>query len=449
MNRVALCGCVPAGLGAFDFGFLALAAPRIAPELGASGAAYPWLFGASSFAYGAAVMPAAVATTRRGAVSMLAAGLCGSALGMVLFASAPGLAVALAGRAVFGVGGALAATAGIALLAGIAGEDLRRRAFAALGGAVAAGFAAGALLAGVGEWRVVMTVATTLVLAAALATARLPRADGDRSPPRGAGAPRGGATFHARPRAHDAGPLRGGALLSAAILACAAGSALMGASAAPLRAAAAAALVTAAVLAVAAVRRAAGWLPADRAPLAAVLAAGAATTASGVGATILLGQALADRELPTALLAIFGLGVLPGAALAARVSASASASAALGAGLSLQALALAATAAALAAHCATALLALVVVAFSIGHVAANGGAAEAVAALADGPPAPLASLLVASQYVGGGLGSLVAVAVAASAGPSAGVALAAALAGLGALAAAMTARAPRGRQAAL
>ena len=80
MRRLALCACVPAALGAFDFGFLAQAAPTFAPRLGAGGAATPWLFSASSFAYAAAVLPASRATAALGPSRALAAGLAASAV---------------------------------------------------------------------------------------------------------------------------------------------------------------------------------------------------------------------------------------------------------------------------------------------------------------------------------------------------------------------------------
>src|SRR5207253_1094895 len=70
---------------------------------------------------------------------------------------------------------------------------------------------------------------------------------------------------------------------------------------------AAAGLVAGAALALAARRRAAGWLPARRAVLLVACLAGAATTASGVGATIVLGRSLAIEQAP-GMLAVFGLG---------------------------------------------------------------------------------------------------------------------------------------------
>jgi MFS family permease len=254
-------------------------------------------------------MPAAAVTGRLGAARTLALGLSAAASGASLLALAPGLAAALTGRVLFGVGGAIAATAAIALLASIGDDATRSAAFAGLGGAVAGGFATGALLAAVPAWRIVVLFSAAVAVAAGLVAARLP--DATPGPRR---------------------DLRGAPLLSAAIVAAAVG--IVGVDDAV--AWAAVTFAAAAILATWAVRSAAPWLPPHRSALAAVCAAGAATTASGVGATILIGAALAERGLPTALLCVFAAGVVPGAAPAAR----AGPPVALGVGLALQAVAL-------------------------------------------------------------------------------------------------------------
>ncbi len=164
MSRVALCGCLPAALGAFDFGLLALAGPRIAPTIGADGAAYPWLFSSASFAYGAAVMPAAVLTSRLGPPRALATGLAGAAAGALTLAAARDLVPALAGRVIAGAGGALAATAGLALLSAIADPPARRAAFAGVGSAGAAGFAVGALAAASAQWRFALVAVAAVAI---------------------------------------------------------------------------------------------------------------------------------------------------------------------------------------------------------------------------------------------------------------------------------------------
>jgi MFS family permease len=413
MTRATLCACVPAALGAFDFGLLALAGPRVAEETGVAGAAYPWLFSASSFAYGAAVMPAAALTGRLGPGRALAIGLAGTAAGATALALAHGLAVALVARVLFGSGGALAATAAIALLTAVADDAGRRTGFAALGGAVAAGFAAGAVLAGVDGWRHVVLVAAATALVAAVAVAHLP------APPR-----------------PPSPALRGAALLTVAIVTAA--GAIVGIDRgwawAPI------VLVLAGGLAIVALRRSTRWLPSRRPELGAACLAGAATTASGVGAMVLLGPALLGAQLPGALLGIFGLGVLPGAWIARQAIAKAAALNAAAAGLALQALALATLALVLRGGAVGPSVAATVALFGTGHVVANAAAAAAVAELAAGRPAPAAGLLIAAQYVGGGIGALLMTDIAGGYGATVGVLAAALLAALGAAPAVVTTR---------
>jgi MFS family permease len=376
VSRIALCGCLPAALGAFDFGLLALAGPRVAPQVGVDGAAYPWLFSSASFAYGSAVMPAAVLVGRLAPPRALAIGLAAVAAGAVTLAAARGLVPALAARVIAGAGGALAATAALALVSAIADPAARRAGFAAVGSAVAAGFAAGALAAATAHWRLVLVGVAAFTIAVATVAAGLP---GER--------------------ASGQGTLRGVRPLSAAIVAAAVGVAAADA-------AVAAAAIAAAVVLAGAGMRAADWLPAARGPLVAVCVAGAATTAGGVGATIVLGSELATRDWSPAWMATFGLGVLPGAALARRLGRRRGERAGLATGLTLQASALSLVALALAIAFDLPTLLATVVMFAIGHVAANSGAAAAIARLARDRVAPLAALLIAAQYVGAGVGPL-------------------------------------------
>jgi MFS family permease len=398
VTRTTVCACFPAALGAFDFGLLALAGPRIAPALGVTGAAYPWLFSASSFAYGAAVMPAAALTGRLGPPRVLALGLALAAAGAGTLAGSSGLVTTLAARAVFGVGGALAATAALALLAAVADGAGRSAGFAMLGGAVAAGFAGGALLAAVDQWRPVLLAACVAALVVALASARLPSAARERP-----------------------GVMPGTARLTAAIVLAAAAIAAAetgGWAALPLAASLA--------LALAALRQAATWLHPGGVRFAAACLAGAATTATGVGATILIGPALTAERLPTALLGLFGLGVLPGTWLAHRLAASAGPATAASAGIALQGLALTAVAVTFAMGAPLPAVAAALVCFGVAHVVANAGAAAA--ALMGPASAPSAALLIAAQYVGGGVGPLATTAVAAAHGFAPAVLAAAAVA---------------------
>jgi MFS family permease len=417
MTRVLICGCLPALLGAFDFGFLALAGPRLAPSLGVAGSAYPWLFSTSSFAYGAAVMPAVALTARMGPARVLALGLAGVAAGAGTLAATSGLASTLVARALNGAGGALAAIAALALLAAIAREDQRRTAFAALGGAIALGFAAGALAAGIEQWRVVLGAVGVIALASASLAASL-RPGGGSANARGATSGWGTPASVVR--------LRGGGRLTVAILCGAAG--IAGADAREWWAIPA--LGLAAGLGVAALRRATDWLPPHRTALAAAVAAGAATTASGVGATILIAGALATHHLPGALLGAFGLAVLPGSSLASRLSQAVGARGTAAIGLAVQALGLIAVAAALTAGATPVVVAILV--FATGHVVANGGSAATVAEAAGAPAAPAVGLLIAAQYLAGGIGPLAATAIAAAHGAQVGIVAAAVLALVGA-----------------
>jgi MFS family permease len=411
MTRAALCACVPAALGAFDFGLLALAGPRMAPALGVTGDAYPWLFSASSFAYGAAVMPAAALTARLGPVRALVLGLVGLALGVAALAVSWGLAATLAARVVFGLGGALAAIAALAVIGGRGG---RATGFAALGGAVAVGFAAGTLIGAVTAWRLVLLIVAAFVLVAAATAARLPGRRRTSTGSAVAGSP-----------PTPTGGMRGAAPLTAAIV-------LVAAAVATADAGSWAALPLSgcAVLSFLAFRRRAPRV-ADGAGLAAACFAGAATTATGVGATILIGPALTDQQLPSSLLAVFGLGVVPGALLARRLVERAGPPTAASAGIALQALALVAVALAFAAGAPALAVAAALVCFGAAHVAANAGAAAA--ALRSRPAARSAALLIASQYVGGGVGPLATASIADAHGAPTAILAAAGVAAVGAV----------------
>jgi MFS family permease len=443
VNRSVALGCSATFVGAFDFGFLTLAAPALDRDLDL-GAAYAWIFGAGSLAYGASVMPAGSLARRISPHRVLAAGLLLAATGATVVACAGGQVAALAGRALFGVGGGIAAAPAIALLAAIEPAPLRRAAFARLGGAVAVGFTLGVLLAAtVPSWRAVLLAFATLL--AALATlARNPRPTSERgqAPFRGAHNPRpaserGQAPFRG---AHNPRPAseRGQAPLGGAAAAggawwfgaatAAATAALALAGAAPLLGVAA--LGVAGVLARAAWRRAADWLPPARGATLAICAAGAATTASGVGATVLLGREMGDGH--GLLLAAFGAAVPPAMTLARRLARRHGPRRSAAIGLSLQAVGIAGLGVALDRPLALAVPLLV---FGAGHVIANAGTADAVTALAGAHAAPAGGLLVTAQFAGGGAGSLLILAVADAATPATAFALAAFIAAVGALAA--------------
>ncbi len=177
--------------------------------------------------------------------------------------------------------------------------------------------------------------------------------------------------------------------------------------------------------------RAVAWLPIARRRLVTVCVAGAAITAGGVGATIVLGTEMAAREWSPAWMATFGLGVLPGAALARRLGQRRGARAGLAAGLWLQAVALSFSALTLSLAFGRLALLASVVAFAVGHVAANSSAAAAITDLARDHVAPLAALLIAAQYVGAALGPQLTDALATASGTSAAIASGAVLTAAG------------------
>jgi DHA2 family methylenomycin A resistance protein-like MFS transporter len=402
--RAAALGCAGILLGALDFGFMTLAGPAIDRGLDL-GAAYPWLFAASSLAYGATLMPAGSLVERLGAGAVFRAGLVLYAGGLAVTALAPAVGVLLAGRALLGAGGGALIPAALALLAGVEVRSGRRLAFAGSGGAVATGFVGGVLLGafaapGIGwRWALLALCPPVLLLAP------LARGVGRRAAPAAA-----------RPA--------GALAIAASAVATAAGLSVVGH--APF--ACAAALAVAAVLAGVGLRRAArspgGWLPARarRRGLAAGVAAGAATTASGVGGAALLGRALpgAAELSPAAtglVLATFGLAV-PVAVPAARALGGAlGAAGCCGAGLAIQAAALGGLA--VIPLTAPGAVAAGVALFGAGHVTANAGAAQAVMDTATGRPGPLGGLLATAQYAGAGAGALIVLAAAGGDAPTA------------------------------
>jgi MFS family permease len=398
--RPAVLGCAGILLGALDFGFMTLAGPAIDRDLHLGGA-YPWLFSAGSFGYGAVLMPAGRLVERSGPYAVLRAGLSLYVGGLATAVIAREPAVVLVGRALVGIGGGALTPAALALLAGV--PVRRGLAFASSGGAVAAGFVSGVLLGSIVVEAVGWRWALLALCPPILALAPLTRGVGESAAP-------------ATPSACEpAGAL---AIGGAAILVAAGLSVADRASAA-----CACALGAAAAIVRAALRRAGGWLPAG-AParrLAAVCVAGATTTASGVGAAALLGRALPQVGGLSAAqaglaLAAFGLAI-PLAVPAARALAGALGPAAsCGIGLAGQAVALAALAAL--PLTVPAAVVVAIAAFGAGHVVANAGAAQAAMELAR-RAGPTAGLLATAQYAGAGIGALVILAIAGGDAPTA------------------------------
>jgi len=407
MSRQTLCGWAPAFAGAFDFGFMALGAPAIDSELDL-GVAYPWLFSAASLAYGAVVMPGAALAERVSRQRVLAGGLALAAAGAAVLAAASSVAAALLGRALFGLGGGVAASPALALLAAIEDPSLRRAGFARLGAAITLGFTTGVVLAALAVpaigWRAPVAVAALALAAAARLAAGL--------------SPQG-----ASPRAATA---TGAWLFGIATLAAA--GCLAAVSERP--ALACGALAVGLALAIVASRRARATLPRKRVATLTVCLAGAATTASGVGATVLLGRSLEGRS--GLVLGAFGLAVLPAVRVAEALGRCGGAAWSAAAGLAIQGAALVAVGWALAGARGAVVLAATIALFGAGHVVANAGTAAAVTDRAGDRAASAGGLLVTAQYLGGGAGPLLALAVADRHGDTAGALAAAAAAGGGA-----------------
>jgi MFS family permease len=385
--RAPAAGCAGILVGALDFGFMTIAGPAIDRDL-ALGDAYPWLFSAGSFSYGATLMLAGWAVDRLSASTVFRAGSVVYASALASIALAPGVEVLLAGRALLGAGGGAILPAALALLAGATGRD-RGRAFATSGGAVAVGFVGGVLLGslavgGIG-WRAPLLALCPAVLLMASLTSR-------SHGMRGAGVRTEGALPPA------ALTIAGAAVMTAI--------ALSVADRAP--ALTAGGLVVAAAVAGGALRLAPDWIAPDT-RLAAICAAGAATTASGVGGVALLGLALpvaGDMSMAATglLLASFGIAVPLAVPVARTVTTVMGAGWCCCAGLAVQGVALAILAALpLTLH---AVVAAAVCLFGAGHVMANAGAARLAMDMSGRNPGAFAGLLATSQYIGAGVGAL-------------------------------------------
>src|SRR5215211_1698527 len=167
-----------------------------------------------------------------------------------------------------------------------------------------------------------------------------------------------------------------------------------------------------------------------RVATATVCRAGAATTASGVGATVVVGRFLEGRS--GLVLGAFGLAVLPAVRVAQTLARRAGAAWSAVAGLAFQGLALVAVAWAVAGAAGALVLGATIALLGAGHVVANAGTATAVTERAGARAASAAGLLVTAQYLGGGAGPLLALAVADRHGDPAGTLAAGGVGGGGA-----------------
>ncbi len=408
MRRATVRGCAAAFLAAFDFGLLVIVGPSVDAALGL-GDAYPWLFSASSFAFGGLLMAAGQLTDRFEPARVMRLGLVLFAAGGVAAATAHGPASLVAGRVLTGGGAAIATPAALALLAASArARRAGRDPFATLGAAIPIGFVsgacAGAVALSLAGWRAALgcdaAVAAALALAAGSARPAPP-------PDRIAGA-----------------PLRAGAPFTLLAL---------GVAALAVDAVVGCAIVVAALVVLA---RETTALPAEASDGAWVSAclAGGLITATGVGASVLLITHLdaglgRSPLLRAAILSGFAAAAIPAIpAIDALISSSGALRAGL-LGLAAQGLAIGLLAA-LAGASLVLPLAAGMVLFGAAHALANAAVTQAV--LARSPPDRAgwsSAVLGTAQYAGGAAGPLL---VFGAGGASAGLALAGALAVAGA-----------------
>ncbi|MEA2280306.1 MAG: hypothetical protein QOK21_913 [Solirubrobacteraceae bacterium] len=364
-----------------DFATWAVAGPQVRTTLGLSATGLAWAFSTYSLAFGSLLMAAGRLADAGGPRRLLRAGAAVFAAACLTEALAPTGLVLLAARALQGAGAAAMAPAALALLgaARTAGEG-HRRAMASYGVAIAAGFSAGTLVAGVlvplAGWR---TSLLPGALVAALGAAALPRAQ------LAAPVPRDGR--------HPLAPVAGGLVAAVAVVA------LGQLRAHPLAATGALAIAVAAGVATA--RRGSP----DR-PLAAGGVGALLVTATGTAGVLLVSIRLQEGRgwstlAASAALASFGLTTWPAIrfyrALAARLAPASS----VAAGLLLEGSALGVLTAA---ANATAVLVTAITMLGFAHVVAN--AAVAASAIA-GPPGgrgERAGLLTTAEYLGGAIG---------------------------------------------
>jgi MFS family permease len=413
MRRRTLIGaCAPQVAIAMDFAIWAVTGPHVRAALGLSAGDLGWAFSAYALAFGSLLMASGRLADAVGAPRMLRTGAAVFASACVIEALARSGEVLIGARALQGAGAAGMAPAAIALLAaGRPAGQAGRGAMAGYGVAIAAGFSAGTLAAGVlvplAGWRVSLLPGA---LVAALGVAALGRVRATTPAP---AAP--------RPRA----------TLLAGVLAAIVVAVLGQLAAHPLLATSGLALAAAAGAATAA----RGRRP-DRA-----LAAGGAgallLTATGTAGVLLVSIRLQEGRgwsalAASAALAAFGLATWPATrahrALTARVRPEAD----VAAGLLLEGAALAALAAS-----ATATIALVAAVALLGFAHVVGNAAVAASAVAGSPGGRggRAGVLTTAEYLGGAIGPVAigAVPAATAAGYVTGMAGASAIAVAGSL----------------
>lgn len=373
--------CAPPALIALDFAVISVAVPQVREDLQMGDAGARWFFSTYSVTFGCLLLAAGAAADVHGRRRVLVAGLAVFAIAGTVTSLAPTAAVAVAGRALQGVGAAMMTPSSLSLLTSATreGED-RTRALSLYGLSAPIGFVAGTLTGGVVAtawgWRAAVGYSVALAVGGAVLAWRLPR--------------------------DEAGPARrtaSGAAVVGGLVATAALGALWRLEGLVLTAAA-----TAALLALAA--RLGTSATGRGRPLAVACSVVLAVTATATGATLLLTLFLQAQRGYTPLqvglvFACFGAAAIPGAAAARRVVAPIPL---VATGLCVQG---AAFALVVPGGDAVALPAVVasVAGFGFGSVMSSVGAAAL--ATASAPPAThgaLAGMLSTAQYLGGALG---------------------------------------------
>jgi predicted MFS family arabinose efflux permease len=174
MDRRLIAACCTAPvLVAVDFAAFAVAAPRIAGDLGGGAASIGWAYSGYSLVFGACLIPAGRVADLHGRRAALIRGLAVFGTAAAAAACAPGIGWLIGARAVQGAGAALMTPAAISLLTAGADERERQRRLGAYGMAISAGFVLGSLVSGVvaatGGWRWALVLAAPLAVAGALA----------------------------------------------------------------------------------------------------------------------------------------------------------------------------------------------------------------------------------------------------------------------------------------
>ncbi|MGG1945996.1 MFS transporter [Trinickia sp. NRRL B-1857] len=172
-KRLILSAVCLAGLSMpLSFTGPALALPAIAAALGGSPLALAWVTNAFMLAFGSCLLVAGTLADRYGRKRVFLCGTVGFALSSILAALAPSLFAVDVARALQGMAGAAALSAGAAALAQEFEGDARTRAFSLLGTTFGVGLAFGPVMAGASVahfgWRSVFAIVTVVTTIASV-----------------------------------------------------------------------------------------------------------------------------------------------------------------------------------------------------------------------------------------------------------------------------------------